>query len=63
MNTDKQFALNASFLFLAKRTSSSLFHQLVSGGLTSNQENKSALVLYNKAGYQFNSHYETIYLR
>lgn len=31
--------------------------------LTSNQENKSALVLYKKAGYQFNSHYETIYLR
>lgn len=31
--------------------------------LTSNQENKQALALYKKAGYQINSHYETIYLR
>src|SRR5450755_565864 len=32
---------NASFLcFLRRKTSSSLFHQLVSGGLTSNQESR-----------------------
>lgn len=31
--------------------------------LTSNQENKKALAFYEKAGYKFQSHYETIYLR
>ena len=31
--------------------------------LTINEKNKSALKFYEKAGYQFHSHYETIYLR
>ena len=31
--------------------------------LTMNQENKKALAFYEKAGYKFHSHYETIYLR
>jgi len=31
--------------------------------LTVNEKNKSALKFYEKAGYQFHSHYETIYLR
>jgi ribosomal protein S18 acetylase RimI-like enzyme len=31
--------------------------------LTVNQNNKKAIALYTKAGYQFCSHYETIYLR
>jgi ribosomal protein S18 acetylase RimI-like enzyme len=31
--------------------------------LTLGQENQKALAFYSKAGYQFNSHYETIYLR
>lgn len=31
--------------------------------LTMNQQNLYALKFYSKAGYQFNSHYETIYLR
>jgi uncharacterized protein len=31
--------------------------------LTINEKNKSALKFYEKAGYQFRSHYETIYLR
>ncbi len=31
--------------------------------LTMNQDNKKALAFYARAGYQFHSHYETIYLR
>ena len=31
--------------------------------LTINEENKQALAFYIKAGYQFHSHYETVYLR
>jgi predicted GNAT family acetyltransferase len=31
--------------------------------LTVNEKNKNAARLYEKAGYQFHSHYETIYLR
>jgi predicted GNAT family acetyltransferase len=31
--------------------------------LTINEQNKKALNFYEKAGYQFHSHYETIYLR
>lgn len=31
--------------------------------LTVNEKNKNALKFYEKAGYQFHSHYETIYLR
>ena len=31
--------------------------------LTVNETNKNALKFYEKAGYQFHSHYETIYLR
>jgi hypothetical protein len=31
--------------------------------LTINERNKKALAFYEKAGYQFHSHYETIYLR
>jgi predicted GNAT family acetyltransferase len=31
--------------------------------LTINEQNKKALSFYEKAGYQFHSHYETIYLR
>jgi predicted GNAT family acetyltransferase len=31
--------------------------------LTINEKNKNALTFYEKAGYQFHSHYETIYLR
>jgi uncharacterized protein len=31
--------------------------------LTVNQDNKKAIALYSKAGYQINSQYETIYLR
>jgi predicted GNAT family acetyltransferase len=31
--------------------------------LTVNEKNKTALKFYEKAGYQFHSHYETIYLR
>jgi len=31
--------------------------------LTMNQDNKKALAFYEKAGYKFRSHYETIYLR
>ncbi len=31
--------------------------------LTMNQENKKALAFYKRAGYEFHSHYETIYLR
>jgi predicted GNAT family acetyltransferase len=31
--------------------------------LTMNQQNRNATKFYSKAGYQFNSHYETIYLR
>ncbi len=31
--------------------------------LTVNEKNKNAFKLYEKAGYQFHSHYETIYLR
>jgi len=31
--------------------------------LTVNERNKSAVNFYEKAGYQFHSHYETIYLR
>lgn len=31
--------------------------------LTINQENKKAMAFYKRAGYEFHSHYETIYLR
>jgi ribosomal protein S18 acetylase RimI-like enzyme len=31
--------------------------------LTMNQENKKAMAFYQRAGYEFHSHYETIYLR
>lgn len=31
--------------------------------LTVNEQNKNALPLYERAGYEFHSHYETIYLR
>ena len=31
--------------------------------LTMNQENKKAMAFYERAGYEFHSHYETIYLR
>jgi GNAT superfamily N-acetyltransferase len=31
--------------------------------LTTNQENKKAVAFYARAGYEFHSHYETIYLR
>jgi ribosomal protein S18 acetylase RimI-like enzyme len=31
--------------------------------LTLSQKNRQALAFYSKAGYEFNSHYETIYLR
>src|SRR5260370_41153393 len=31
--------------------------------LALSQKNQQALAFYSKAGYQFNSHYETIYLR
>ncbi len=31
--------------------------------LTTNEKNQNALKFYEKAGYQFHSHYETIYLR
>ena len=31
--------------------------------LTTNQENKKAVKFYEKAGYKFNCHYETVYLR
>jgi predicted GNAT family acetyltransferase len=31
--------------------------------LTVNQSNKNAIALYNKAGYELCSDYETIYLR
>jgi predicted GNAT family acetyltransferase len=31
--------------------------------LTVNEKNKTALKFYEKAGYEFHSHYETIYMR
>ena len=40
-----------------------LLKQTKSVCLTINEENKQALAFYTKAGYQFNSHYETVYLR
>ena len=43
--------------------SSILLRQSESICLTINERNKKALNFYEKAGYQFHSHYETIYLR
>jgi ribosomal protein S18 acetylase RimI-like enzyme len=43
--------------------SSMLLQKSNSVCLSVNQRNKSAIALYTKAGYQFYSHYETIYLR
>jgi predicted GNAT family acetyltransferase len=43
--------------------SSMLLERSNSVCLSVNQRNKSAIALYTKAGYQFYSHYETIYLR
>ena len=46
-----------------KHLSSMLLARSESICLTINHRNKNALTFYAKAGYQFNSHYETIYLR
>jgi uncharacterized protein len=43
--------------------SSTLLERSESICLTVNEKNKGAANLYKKAGYQFHSHYETIYLR
>ena len=43
--------------------SSMLLERTDSISLTVNEKNKNAAKLYEKAGYQFHSHYETIYLR
>lgn len=43
--------------------SSMLLQRSQSICLTINEKNKNALKFYEKAGYQFHSHYETIYLR
>jgi ribosomal protein S18 acetylase RimI-like enzyme len=43
--------------------SSVLLQRTESICLTVNENNKNALRFYEKAGYQFHSHYETIYLR
>ena len=43
--------------------SSMLLERTESICLTVNEKNKNAAKLYEKAGYQFHSHYETIYLR
>lgn len=43
--------------------SSVLLQRTESICLTVNENNKNALKFYEKAGYQFHSHYETIYLR
>ncbi len=43
--------------------SSVLLQRTESICLTVNETNKNALKFYEKAGYQFHSHYETIYLR
>ena len=43
--------------------SSMLLERTDSICLTVNEKNKNAAKLYEKAGYQFHSHYETIYLR
>ena len=46
-----------------KHLSSMLLARSESICLTINHRNKNALIFYAKAGYQFHSHYETIYLR
>jgi len=46
-----------------KYLSSQLLARAESICLTINHRNKNALTFYAKAGYQFHSHYETIYLR
>jgi predicted GNAT family acetyltransferase len=46
-----------------KHLSSMLLARSESICLTINHRNKTALTFYAKAGYQFHSHYETIYLR
>jgi predicted GNAT family acetyltransferase len=43
--------------------SRTLLNQAKSICLTINEKNKNALKFYEKAGYEFRSHYETIYLR
>jgi predicted GNAT family acetyltransferase len=43
--------------------SATLLERTESICLTVNEKNKNAANLYEKAGYQFHSHYETIYLR
>ena len=43
--------------------SSILLAQSESICLTVNEKNKNAMKFYEKAGYQFHSHYETVYLR
>jgi predicted GNAT family acetyltransferase len=45
------------------RLSTMLLERSQSLCLTVNEKNKTALKFYEKAGYQFHSHYETIYLR
>lgn len=46
-----------------KQLSSTLLTRSQSLCLTVNQQNKNAVTFYSKAGYEFHSHYETIYLR
>jgi predicted GNAT family acetyltransferase len=46
-----------------RKLSSMLMDHSRSICLTANQDNKSAIALYNKAGFQLHSNYETIYLR
>ena len=46
-----------------RHLSSTLLTRSRSICLTVNQQNQSAMTFYTKAGYQFHSHYETIYLR
>lgn len=45
-----------------KQLSSNLLSRSKSICLTVNHRNKNAVTFYSKAGYQFHSHYETIYL-
>lgn len=45
------------------KLSSMLLERSAALCLTVNEKNKTALKFYEKAGYQFHSHYETIYLR
>jgi predicted GNAT family acetyltransferase len=46
-----------------RRLTGMLLERTESICLTVNEKNKIAIKFYEKAGYQFHSHYETIYLR